>query len=118
MTMYGVLGGQTVRLIHRTRGKHNTYVETPGGVYPGCAVQPDTTGPGDRNDDGTATEARWALYASPGFPLQHDGVVHVDGIDNPDGSPRRLHVLGEAQTHYDLEGVPVYVGATLVDWRA
>lgn len=117
-TIYGDMGGQTVRMINRVRGKHNTYTETPGAVYHGCAVQPDSTGPGDRNEDGTATEARWALFAPPGFPLQYDGVMTVDGITGDDGQPRRLHVFGELQTHFDLEGFPVYVSGTLTDWRA
>jgi len=107
------LGGQTVRTLIRTRGKHNTYTETPGPVFTGCAVQPDSSG--DRNEDGTAVEARWRLFAPPGFPERHDGVVTVDGIADSSGIPRRLHVFGVLQTYYDLDGRPEYVGGILVD---
>ena len=108
------LGGQTVRTIRRVRGKHNTYTETPGPVYRGCSVQPDSSG--DRNEDGSAVEARWKLYAPAGFPTAYDGVLTVDGIVDAQGKARRLHVFGELQNHVDLDGRVEYVGGVLVDW--
>lgn len=107
------LGGQTVRTFTRTRGKHNTYTETPGPVFAGCSVQPDSSG--DRNEDGTAVETRWKIFAPPGFPERHDGVMTVDGLVDSSGRPRRLHVFGVLQTWTDLDGQPSHVEGILVD---
>lgn len=113
------LGSQTVRMTPRVRGKHNSYTDGPEERYTGCSVQPDNSSP--VNENGTATEARWKLFAPDGFPTgSPEAVIRVDGLVDPDrpGQLRRLTVFGELQAHPDLDGTTAYVGGVLVDWRA
>jgi len=109
------LGNQTVLLTPRIKVKHGDFVDGAPVPYPGCAVQPAASE--ERREDGQATESRWKLFAPPGFPERTTSVVTVDGIVDDAGRPRRLHVDGELQTHYDDEGTAVYVGGFLTEWR-
>ena len=109
------LGNQTVWVTPRIKAKHGDFVDGAPVAYPGCAVQPVQSD--ERREDGQATESRWKLLAPPGFPERTTSVVTADGIVDDAGRPRRLHVDGELQTHYDDEGTAVYVGGFLTEWR-
>lgn len=109
------LGAQTVYLTPRVKVKHGDYIDGATVPYPGCAVQPVQSA--ERREDGQATESRWRLFAPPGFPETTTSVVTADGVLDDQGRPRRLHVDGELQTHVDDEGMPVYVGGFLTEWK-
>ncbi|USC16223.1 hypothetical protein [Rhodococcus sp. 11-3] len=101
------LGNQTIRVTVRERGKRGVMTERPGGEYPGCSVQPESSTEGvplERHD-------RWVLYAPPGFPKSTENVLDVDGIGP------RLHVDGELQTWFDDDGVPDHVWGYLERWE-
>lgn len=108
------LGGQTVTVITRVRGRHNEYRDGTRTAWRGCSVQAQPDSVQEFTDREQRTEARYRLFAPAGFHAQgQDQIEVVPGPVDATGQPCRLELVGQVEPMVDDEGQVDHVAAIL-----